>query len=929
MIRNKILSFGFILFVLFSHRAHSQETHVFNIGTKKLGINFYSPSIVHIRVTASASFSTRPSLSVVVDPQKIPIQTVQNDSTVILASNVLTLIVTKKDGAVLFRGESGKTILHAAGMTSSSLVQDTVAGESVFHIQQGFSLSPEEGLFGLGQYEDATMNYRGHDVLISQANRTAINPFLISTKGYGILWHNYSKSRFTDSQRGTFFWSEVGDEVDYYFCYGHAMDSVIARYRFLTGAAPLFGKWAYGFWQSKERYTSAQDILGILLEYRTRHIPLDNLVQDWNYWPGPGQFSSMTWDSTRFPSPKTMIDSMHKEHAHIIISIWPAFGNQSAIFNEMNRKGFLYPVPHWNEGLVYDAYSSEARSIYWKYLKKGLFDVGMDGYWADATEPEFRCTDDRYITELSMKQAGRNALGTFARYLNPFSLMTTTGLYQHHREATSEKRVFLLTRSSFAGQQRNAVVTWSGDTFAGWDNLKVQIASGINFSMSGIPYWNSDIGGFITSFYFPRGFDDPAYKELYVRWFQFGAFSPMFRAHGTNIPREIWRIGPESDPALLALLAADRLRYRLMPYIYSTAWQVTNKGYSFLRGLPMSFPQDYNTYSIANQYFFGSSIMVRPVTRPFISEPEFGGIDITPEHFLSPDGSEHGADLSFFRGLSFDEILLNRKIDVGQIAWFGCVPLELDSAYSVRMVGQLKTDVTGRHTFFVRTDGGVRMWIRDSLLIDAWDNKEEKVFTASAEMFTDHGNPFRIEHRQFKPKTATFKVNWKQPGLLSVADTTLSVYLPEKIQWFDFWSGQKYSGGQIIHLTPPLDQIPLFIPSGSIIPLGPDIQFAMERTNKPIELRIYPGRDAEFTLYDDEGDSYRYEKGIYSTILIRWNDAKKTLTIGAQQGTFPGAPDRRIFHVVLVQAHHGTGVENTVSPEKIVQYTRKSITVKL
>ena len=562
-------------------------------------------------------------------------------------------------------------------------------------------------------------------------------------------------------------------------------------------------------------------------------------------------------------------------------------------------------------------------------MKKGLFDVGIDGYWSDATEPEFRCTDDRYITELSMKQAGRNALGTFARYLNPYSLMTTTGLYQHHREATSEKRVFLLTRSSFAGQQRNSVVTWSGDTFASWDNLKVQIASGINFSMSGIPYWNSDIGGFITSFHFPRGFDDPAYKELYVRWFQFGAFSPIFRAHGTNIPREMWRIGSDADPAFLALLTADRLRYRLMPYIYSTAWRVTNKGYSFLRGLTMSFPQDRQTYFIADQYFFGSSIMVRPVTRPLKSEPDFGGIDITPEHFLSPDGSEHGADLSFYRGSSFGEIFLNRKTDVGQIAWFGCVPLELDSAYSVRMIGQLKTDAAGHHTFFVRTDGGVRMWIRDSLLIDAWDNKEEKVLTASIELNPDHGNPFRIEHRQFKSKTANFKVNWIQPGLPSIADTTLSVYLPEKIQWFDFWSGKKYAGGQTIYITPPLDQIPIYVPAGSIIPIGPDIQYALERTNKPIELRIYSGRDAEFTLYDDEGDSYRYEKGAHSTIPIRWNDAKKTLSIGSQLGNYTGALRQLIFHLVLVSDNHGIGIESTASPEKIVKYIRKSIAVKL
>jgi alpha-D-xyloside xylohydrolase len=906
-----------------------QSREVITIGHNTAEITFYTPSILRVRISASDSFSRRKSLSVIASPQHVIVRKKPREETVAFSSDVLSVIVSMRDGALRFIDSAGNAILTTRGISAASLVRDTIAGEQVYHARQDFTLSADEGVYGLGQYEDPIMNYRGHDINITQANRTAINPFLISTNGYGILWDNYSRSRFVDSDTATFFWSDVADDIDYYICYGRSMDEVIAGYRFLTGAAPMFGKWAYGYWQSKERYSSANELLDILREYRVRKIPLDNLVQDWNYWPGTDQFSGMIWDSTRFPSPKAMVDSIHNAHAHVIVSIWPAFGSHSTIFNEMKTKGFLYPVAHWNNGLVYDAYNPEARSLYWKYIKKGMVDIGIDGFWTDATEPEFRCTDDRYITELSMRQAGMHSLGTFARYLNSYSLMTTKGLYEHHREAVPPKRVFLLTRSSFAGQQRNGAVTWSGDTYASWDNLKVQIASGINFSMAGIPYWNSDIGGFITGFHFPKGCDDPAYKELYVRWFQFGAFSPIFRAHGTNIPREIWRFGSKGEWAYDALIVADRLRYRLMPYLYSVAWKVSNDGYSFLRGLPMSFSDDVKTYNISDQYVFGPSIMVRPVTRPLLYEPEFKGIDITPEHILSPDGKQTGAMLSVYRGLSFDSLVLHRRIDVGQIAWFGCIPAELDTAYSVRITGRLKSDTSGLHLFYLRTDGGVRMWMNDSLLIDNWDNREERTYTAAFPIQSSTSCRLVIEHRQFKPQTANFKINWMKPDTPAFDDKNISVYLPKHTRWYDFWSGTSVMGGRTIQISPPIDQIPLFIPAGSIIPVGPDIQYANQRTDEPVELRVYPGKNAEFTFYDDEGDTYNYEKGICAQIPIRWNDGTKSLTIGNQEGSYPDAPSIRVFHVVLVREGHGAGVESTVYPDAIVTFEKKAITVQL
>ncbi|MGD0338373.1 MAG: TIM-barrel domain-containing protein [Bacteroidota bacterium] len=926
----KIVSWIFCLTILCQGNVFSgHSSEVFNIGKYKIGITFYSPVVVRVRISASDTFSSRNSLSVIALPQSVDVRRKIAEGTTTLSSGELSVILSLKDCALFFKDQSGRIILEAAGIDESSLVRDTVAGENVYHARQNFHLSRDEGLYGLGQFEDVVMNYRRHDVNLTQANRTSVNPFLISTNGYGILWDNYSRSRFVDSDTATFFWSEVADQIDYYFCYGHSMDAVIAGYRFLTGAAPMFGKWAYGYWQSKERYIDASELLTVLHEYRTRKIPMDNLVQDWAYWPGNEQFSGMVWDSTRFPSPKAMVDSIHNGHAHVIVSIWPAFGIQSNIFKEMKEKGYLYPVTHWNGGLVYDAYNPDARSLYWKYIKKGMVDNGIDGFWTDATEPEFRCTDDRFITELSMRQAGRNTLGTFARYLNSFSLMTTQGLYKHHREATSAKRVFLLTRSSFAGQQRNGAATWSGDTFASWDNLKVQIASGINFSMAGIPYWNSDIGGFITGFHFPHGYEDPAYKELYVRWFQFGAFSPIFRAHGTNIPREIWRFGKKGNWAYDALITADRLRYRLMPYIYSVAWKVTSEGYSFLRGLPMSFPGDKRTYNIAGQFLFGPSLMVCPVVRPLQYEPEYRGIDITPEHFLSPDGKTSGALISIFRGLSFDKLVLHRRIDVGQIAWFGCVPAELDTAYSVRINGQLRTDTSGLHTFYIKTDGGVRMWLNDTLLIDRWDNREEQTLSAEYPLESSHSCRFVIEHRQFKPQTANFKMNWIKPDAPSFADKNINVYLPKHRFWYNFWSGEAITGGRTIQVLPPIGQIPLFVPCGSIVPIGPEIQYAMQKTDEPVELRIYAGENAEFTLYDDEGDTYDYEKHQCIQIPIRWNEYRKILTLGAQIGSYHGAPVQRTFHIVLVGADHGVGVESTANPDKIITYRQKAMTIKL
>jgi alpha-D-xyloside xylohydrolase len=910
-------------------RAHPQNERSFrlDVHNNRMELAWYAPGILRVTVSPDSSIHAAQSLSVTAAPAHVRGAVKRGGESITLSSAAMSVRIDRKTGEITFYDGRGSAFLTAQGPGAGSFAKGP-SGEA-YSVTQHFTLSEEEGLYGLGQFEDPVVNYRGRDILLEQANRTAVNPFLVSTRGYGILWDNYSRSRFADGGGMTLFQSEVADAIDYYVVYGPAADRVIAGYRLLTGTAPLPGKWALGYWQSKERYTSGSELTGIVREYRRRGLPLDNIVQDWAYWGGMQQFSSMMWDSASYPDPVRITDTLHALHAHFMVSIWPAFGTGTAIYRDMDARKFLFPVIHWNGGKVYDAYNPAARDLYWKYVKRGLFDNGVDAYWMDATEPEFRCSDDRYITEISLKEAGKNALGSFARYLTPYSLMTTRAVYENHRLATDRKRVFILTRSSFAGQQRYGAATWSGDTFATWDDLRVQIAAGINFSTSGIPYWSHDIGAFITNIHFPGGLSDPAYRELYVRWFQFGAFSPIFRAHGTNISREIWRFGEPGGPAYDALAASDRLRYRLMPYIYSTAWRVTHDGYSFIRGLPMAYPGDRNVYPIAGQYMFGSSLMVCPVTRPMWDIPIYRGVDITPGHFYSADGTEHGCELQVYRGTSFDSLILTRKTDASQISWTGCLPAGLDTAYSLRISGGIMTDArAGSTTFYVITDGGIRLWLDDRIVIDKPENREGGTFTFAADLAPGTKHPFLLEHRQFRPNNALLKLNWLPPDGPPEAAGTEEVYLPGGAAWYDFWTGKEEKGGKAVRADAPLAHLPLFVPSGSILPLGPDIQYAEEKVNAPTELRVYPGADADFTLYDDAGDTYDYEKGMYAVIPLHWNEARRTLTVGDQKGTYPGSPATREFTVVVVRDGHGAGGELTASPDTRIVYRGKRLTVR-
>ncbi|HEX9971828.1 MAG TPA: TIM-barrel domain-containing protein, partial [bacterium] len=711
---------------------------------------------------------SRESLVVIENPQDVKWKLTEDKQTISIVTNKLIVEINRKTGAIQFYDQNRKILLQEHPANPHIMSSAKVMGEKTFHATQQFILTPDEGIFGLGQHQDGYMNYRGKEVILVQTNTVAVNPFLISTNSYGILWDNYSKTIFKDDEDSMSFWSEVADQIDYYFIAGETMDEIIAGYRFLTGQTPLFGKWAYGYWQSKERYKDAGELVGTAEEFRKRQIPIDNIVQDWRYWGENEYWSSMKFDESIFPEPEKMIERLHNElHVHLMNSIWPALGVKTEIYNELKEKGLVYPPVHWSTGHVYDAYSQEAREIYWRYIKEGLISKGVDALWMDATEPELADQHSHELAEKYMKQFGMTALGSFARVLNPYSLMTTEGVYQGFRRDFPDKRVFILTRSAFAGQQRNASVTWSGDISANWDVFRKQISAGINFCMSGIPYWTHDIGAFFPGQrggLYPAGCNDPAYQELYVRWFQFGAFTPIFRSHGTGTPREPWQFGEPGHWAYDALLKFDHLRYRLLPYIYSLAWKVTHEGYTMMRGLPMDFPADKKTYGIDNQYMFGHAFMVKPVTEEMYHHPRVPGAPIPSLNLISAEGQGGGLQGEYFEGTDFNK-KVNARVDSAiDFAWSGAPPARCPiENYSVRWTGELLANESGDYEIGVLTDDGARLWLDDELIIDAWQQQAMTYYSKAITLEANKKYKIKLEYFQGGGE-AVIKLVWRKPS---------------------------------------------------------------------------------------------------------------------------------------------------------------------
>ena len=754
-------------------------------------IEFMTPRIVHV-----VKGQPTKSLVVIAKPENVQCSMTHG----LWKSSELT-VRQDANGNLTFLTAKGKVLLREKSCDVSK-------------VRQTFMLDKDEAVYGLGTIQNGKMNRRGEHKRMEQSNLEDFQNVLQSIKGWGIYWENYSPTQFDDDANGMSFTSEVGEGIDYYFMYGGSADGVVAQMRHLSGDVPMFPLWTYGFWQSKERYKTAAETESIVDKYRALQVPLDGIIQDWQYWGSNYLWNAMDFLSEDFANGPQMIKNVHAKHAHFMISIWASFGPQTQQFRELNEKGLLMPFETWPQsGLshiwpprmdypsgvkVYDAFSPVARNIYWKYLKT-LYDYGTDAWWMDSTDPDFFNPRE---SDYEHPVYG----GTWRSLRNAFPLETVRGIYQSQRRdyPNSPKRVFIMTRSSYAGQQHYGSNMWSGDVASSWDMLRKQVPAGMSFSLTGNPNFNTDIGGFFCNAYNTKGPgsapQNPQYQELYVRWMQYGLFTPVFRSHGADAPREIWQFGKKGEPVYDAIEKMIRLRYRLIPYLYSTAWQVTSNNESYIRPLFSDFAADKRVWDMTDELMFGRSILAAPIVNPLYTE----------EQIIKEDA------------------------------------------------------MTG--------------WDRNNVKMK--ENKNEDV-------------------------------DWSQ-------SKTVTKYLPQGTDWYDFWTNTRMKGGQSVTIQATLDQVPMYVRAGSILPLGPEMQYVGEKPWDNLELRVYPGADGSFVLYEDEGDNYNYEKGVYSTITFQWNDKSKILTISQRKGDYPGMLQKRQFTIVLPDGQR-----------QIVSYEGKEIQVKL
>jgi alpha-D-xyloside xylohydrolase len=789
-LKKMVVTLAVILMTQLNAMAYQKTTSgvVTNLQSMNVEVQFLSPDIVRILKSPDDLTLDKQSLSVVKTPESVDLTIWDDNRVATLKSTSLTVELDLRTGKVTFTDPKGRQLLMEKDYGTQFTPFDD-AGNPTYTVRQAYMLDAEEAIYGLGQQQTGKMNQRGQKLLLRQANMTICIPYIQSVKGYGLFWDNYSPTTFTDNKQEMSFESQVGECSDYYFLYGGDGDGVVSRMRDLTGQAPMLPLWAFGFLQSRERYTSQKQTVGVVEAYRKLGVPLDGIIQDWQYWSTDNAYwNAMEFGNPEFPDPIGMIDQVHKLNAHIMISVWASFGPRTKPYSDMDSKGMLMTFDTWPRKVgvkPYDPFHPEARDIYWKYLNEGIFSKGMDAWWLDSTEP-----DHFDITEKDFDN--KTHLGSFRSVRNAFPLMTVKGVYEHQRATTSDKRVFILTRSAFAGQQRYAANSWSGDVTSSWKTLRKQIPAGLNFSICGIPYWNTDIGGFFSGRNFREGVKDKTFHELYVRWMQFATFTPMMRSHGTDTPREIYQFGQRGDWSFDAQEKFIHLRYRLLPYLYSTAWDITSHSGSMMRPLFMDFAHDPFVLEMDDQYLFGKAFMVAPVTEP--------------------------------------------------------------------MYVSLKEGKT-------------------------------------TEDFSQSG------HRE--------------------------VYLPEGVDWIDFWTGEKMIGGKRINASAPIDIMPLYVRAGSIVPWGPDVQYSDEKNWDKLEIRIYPGANGTFTLYEDEKDTYNYENGAYSTITFNWDDDNRQLIIEDRKGQFSGMLKTRSFHLVVVDEGVGTGVTESLIISKKVVYKGKRVLVTI
>lgn len=721
---------------------------------------------------------------------------------------------------VSFNSPDGKQ-LFAEKEHGTNFIPFNDAGKSSYSVSQAFLLQPDEVIYGLGQRQSGAMNHRNQQLHLSNVNTNICIPYFTSEKGYGVYWDNPGVSEFSDTPYQTSFSSQVGLCSDYYFMYKDGtQDGVISCIRTLTGKATMFPLWTMGYWQCRERYKSPDELCDVLDKYRDLKIPLDGIVQDWQYWGCDSNWNAMKFMNPRYinkmgdkewmrylpngedpnakygtpriKSPKEMVDYVHKNNAHLMISVWASFGPWTDQYKELKAMNGLIPFETWppkGGAAPYDPFNEKARDLYWRYLSD-LYNLGIDAWWTDSTEPDHLNPKD---SDFDMPTAD----GSFRSVHNAFPLLSNRGIYEHQRAVSDSKRLFLMTRSSYFGQQRYGSFSWSGDVSSNWYVLRQQIPAGLNYTLCGIPFWSTDLGGFFGWDY-NNDCTDVAYQELHARWFQWGCFQPLMRNHCSSpMMNEIDLFGKEGDWAYDVQKRFVYLRYRLLPYIYSLDGAVVQEDGTIMRPLVMDFASDRKAIQLDDEYMFGKQLLVCPVTEPLYTK--------------------QGADR---KGIALVD-------DIAQAS-----------------------------------------------------------------------KPFEV-------------------------------YLPKGTSWIDFWTNERVEGGRTVNRDCPVSLMPLYVKAGSILPLGPEVQYSTEKKWDNLDICIYPGADGKFTLYEDEFDNYNYEKGMFATIEFTWDDAARTLTIADRKGSYPKMLKNRNFRITVMEAGKPSAEKVLQKADKQVRYNGHKLIVKL
>ena len=783
-------------------------------------IIFYSPSIVRVIKYPSAQMPDKKSYPIIKTPEKINIVYKRNGDKIQMKTENMLVTLHSSTGKVTYQTLQGNTLLSEKELGTNFTPRKDITRDA-FTVSQAFALQPEEVIYGLGQRQSGAMNHRNQQVHLSNGNTNICIPYFTSEKGYGVYWDNPGISQFSDTPYETSFSSQVGECADYYFMYEDGtQDGVIACIRNLTGNAPMFPLWTMGYWQCRERYKSPDELCEVLDKYRELKVPLDGIVQDWQYWGCDSNWNAMKFmnpryinklddkealrylpngedktakfDKPRFKTPEEMIKYVHKNNAHLMISVWASFGPWTDQFKELEKMGALLKFETWppkSGAHPYDPFNKDARDLYWRYLSH-LHNMGIDAWWTDSTEPDHLNPKDSDFDLMT-------ADGSFRSVHNAFPLATNQGVYNNQRAVSNDKRVFQMTRSGYFGQQHYGALSWSGDVVSSWEVLRNQIPAGLNFTLCGIPYWNTDLGGFF-GWEYNNDCTNVAYQELHARWFQWGCFMPLMRNHCSSpMMNEIWRFGKEGDWAYDAQKRFIDLRYRLLPYIYSLTGAVTHENGTIMRPLVMDFATDRKAILLDNEYMFGKNILVCPVTQP----------------------------------------LYTKKVE---------------------------------------------------------------------------GN-----------KGVATVAN------IAKASSPVQVYLPKGSKWIDFWTNEMIEGGREISRECPISIMPLYIKAGSILPLGPKVQYTSEKKWNDLDICIYPGANGEFTLYEDEFDNYDYEKGAFTSIRFTWDDANRTLTISDRNGSYPGMLKNRRFNLTVMKPGKQNAETVMIKADKKVSYSGKKMSFKL